>query len=57
LEPATKGKANKAVIKALKPHLGACEIVSGHKSKKKRIHAQNPRICDFEAVVGCLVDF
>jgi len=36
-EPADKGKANKAVLKLLKPIFGDCSIKSGFKSRKKTV--------------------
>jgi len=39
--PAEKGKANKAVVKLLKPVFGDCEIIAGHKSRRKTIIIRN----------------
>jgi uncharacterized protein (TIGR00251 family) len=40
-EPADKGKANKAVLKLLKPLLGSCELVTGATSRDKTILVRN----------------
>jgi uncharacterized protein (TIGR00251 family) len=39
-EPADKDKANRAVLRLLKPYFGRCSIVFGHKSRKKKILAE-----------------
>ena len=50
-EPADKGKANKAVLKALKPLFGAAEIISGHTSRRKTIIVRNMVLDDVKAVL------
>ena len=49
--PADKGKANKAVVELLKPLFGPCEIVRGHKTRKKTVLVWNPGV---ESVKACL---
>lgn len=48
---AQKGEANKAVLTALEPFFGGCEIIGGFKSHRKTIHARN---MDYRAFVACL---
>lgn len=50
-EPPDKGKANKAVLKALKPVFGACELVGGQTSRHKTVLVKN---ASMEAVQASL---
>ena len=52
--PADKGNANRAVVKALKPLFGVCEIVAGHKSRRKTVHIQNLDSRGFKARLAAL---
>ena len=49
--PADKGKANKAVIKLLKPLFGACEVTAGHRARRKTIHVRDADSSAVEAVL------
>jgi uncharacterized protein (TIGR00251 family) len=49
--PADKGKANKAVVKLLKPLFGACEVTAGHKSRRKTVYIRHQ---DLRLVEGVL---
>jgi uncharacterized protein (TIGR00251 family) len=49
--PADRGRANKAVVEILKPFFGACDIVTGHRSRRKTVCIRNR---DEEAVKACL---
>jgi uncharacterized protein len=52
--PADKGKANKAVVKALKPYFGACEIISGETCRNKTVHAPNMDLDGYNAALRSL---
>ena len=56
VEPADKDKANRAVLKLLKPLLGPCRMVSGMRSKRKKICAENIGLDRFNAVLAGLSD-
>jgi len=49
-EPPDKGKANKAVLKAVSKILGACEIISGYSSRKKTLLVLGKRLADVESL-------
>jgi uncharacterized protein len=52
--PPDGGRANKAVIEALKILSPKCEIISGIKSKNKRIYAPNMSLGGFESFLAGL---
>ena len=47
-EPPDKGKANKAVVKAVSKALGACELISGLTSRRKTLLIRGKRLTDIE---------
>jgi len=53
-ESADRGKANKAVLKLIKPLFGRCKIVSGHKSRKKTILVECLDLAAVKAAVSGL---
>jgi uncharacterized protein len=53
-EPPDKGKANKAVLKLLKPIFGPCELVSGATSRNKTILVKNGDIAAVSSVLDDL---
>jgi|WetSurMetagenome_2_1015567.scaffolds.fasta_scaffold170153_2 uncharacterized protein (TIGR00251 family) len=50
-KPPDKGKANREVVRVLKPILGSCEIVAGLSSRRKTVLVRNARL---EGVMGAL---
>ena len=48
------GKANRAVLKLLKPLLGVCELTSGAKSRNKTVHIPNVSLDGVKAVLESL---
>ncbi len=50
-QPADKDKANKAVTKMLRSLFGKCKIVSGEKSRKKKILMQDLDLAGYNAVL------
>ena len=53
-EPADKGKANKAVIKLLKPILGSSELVNGATSRDKTVLVRNGELAAVSKVLDGL---
>jgi uncharacterized protein len=54
-EPPDKGKANKAVIKLLKPLLGPCELIAGQASRNKTVLVRNGELAAVSSVIEGLV--
>ncbi|MFH1055047.1 MAG: DUF167 family protein [Candidatus Altiarchaeota archaeon] len=55
-KPAENGKANKCVVRLLKPVFGACEIVAGGKSKRKTIRIQKMDLDGLKSVLEGLAE-
>ncbi len=49
--PPEKGKANRALLKLLKPCFGACEIVAGHRSRRKTVLVRDNDMGSVESVL------
>jgi uncharacterized protein (TIGR00251 family) len=55
--PADKGKANSAVLEALKEVFGRCDLVSGALSHKKTVLVRNGKLSEIEDLIKKMMIF